>query len=160
MKKIAATICAVMVIGTTTQASATVREVQVSSQDGCGDSTEPTRTFGVKLRVLDDEYRIGEKARFRVRVHRILGGQDMGPVEGARVGVGVSLGDRYLWESGVTDPHGRASIEVALRRHTPAGWADVAASAARLIAIDAPCHSQLEYEYGDVRERELFRVVP
>lgn len=51
---------------------------------GCGEQVEPTRTFPVKLRVLDDEYRIDEKARFRVSVHRVVRRQDVDPVEGSR----------------------------------------------------------------------------
>ena len=163
MKKVVAMICALLVVGPAAIASAAVPDARVSSNDGlesgCGDRVEPTRTFAVKLRVLDDEYRIGEKARFRVRVHRILGGQDVGPVEGVQVAVGVDLGDVHLRDGGVTDSHGRASVEVALKRYAPAGRADVTASASKLIAIDVPCHSQLEYEYGAVSKRNLFRVV-
>lgn len=163
MRKIVAMMCAVLVVGPAATVSAAVPDVSVSSEDrlesGCADPVEPTRTFAVKLRVLDDEYRIGEKARFRVRVHRIVGGQDVGPVEGAEVAVGVSLGDVYLWGDGMTDSYGRTSVEVALKRYAPAGPADVWASASRLVAIDLPCNSQLENEYGSVTKRGLFRVV-
>ncbi len=163
MKKVVAMICALLVVGPAAIASAAVPGAHVSSKDGlesgCADPVEPTRTFAVKLRVLDDEYRIGEKARFRVLVHRILGGQDVGPVEGAQIAVAVSLDDVTLWDGGVTDSYGRTLVKVALKRYAPAGRADVSASASKLIAINIPCHSQLEYEYGSVRKREFFRVV-
>lgn len=160
MKRVVAMICALLVVGPAAVASAAVAGPRVSKDgwgSGCGEQVEPTRTFAVKLRVLDDEYRIGEKARFRVRVHRILGGQDLGPVEGAQVAVAVSLGDMNLWVDGVTDSSGRTSVTVALKRYVPAGRADVSASASKWIAIDVPCHS--EYEYGSVTKRGLFRVV-
>ena len=159
MKKVVAMICAVMVIGTATQASAGVRDVESSSQGSCGESIEPTRTFAVKVRALDDEYRIGEEAKFRVRVSRILGGQDVGPVEGVSVAVGVDLGEVYLRDSGFTDPDGRTLVKVAIKRYAVTGPADVSASARKLIAIEAPCGSQFEYEYGSVSKNNLFRVV-
>lgn len=162
MKKVVAIMCALLVVGPAAIALAAVPGPRVSNkglESACGEQVEPSRTFAVKLRVLDDEYRIGEKARFRVRVHRIVGGQDVGPVEGAQIAVAVSLGDVYLWDGGVTDSSGRTSVNVALKRHAPAGRADVSASASKPTGIDTPCQSQLEYEYGSVSKRALFRVV-
>ena len=138
-------------------ASLTVPAATASPLD-CADPIEPTRTLGVDVKVLDGRYQLGEKARFRVRVHRVVEGQDLGPVEGARVAVGVSLGDVYLIGGGWTDESGRTVVKVALRRYAPPGLADVLVHASKFIA-DLPCHMNYEYEYGSVEKLGFFKVV-
>lgn len=129
------------------------------ASDACQDphDTQPTRTFDVQVRAVDDVYRIGETARFRVKVTRVLHGQVVGPAEDAEVAVNVDLGDVALAGGAVTNAEGKAVVDVLLRRYAPTGWADVAAYAHKHI-VDLPCHWELEQEFGDVEESDLIRV--
>jgi hypothetical protein len=120
--------------------------------------TQPTRTFDVQVKVLADEYTLGDTAQFRVKVIRELDGEALGPVENAQVGVSVSLGDVVLAGGAVTNADGKASVGVELKRYAPTGLADVRAYAQKE-TVDLPCHSDLEREYGDVEQRRLFKVV-
>ncbi|MDQ3963976.1 MAG: hypothetical protein M3277_08725 [Actinomycetota bacterium] len=119
--------------------------------------SQATRTFGVQVRVIEDVYRLGEKAEFPVKVTRVLHGEVVGPVEGAEVAVDVDLGDVNLVGGAVTNADGKAVVNVLLRRDAPTGFADVTAYAHKHTA-DLPCHSELEQEYGDVEKGDLFRV--
>ena len=140
-------------------ASLTAPVAHASLSNCLNDGTHsPNHTFVVKVRVLDDKYQLGEKAKFRVRVHRVVEGQDLGPVEGAEVGVGVTLGDVYLTGGGMTDAEGRTLVKVALKKYAPAGLADAFVYASKLVT-DVPCHLEYEYEYGEVRKLGLFKVV-
>lgn len=163
MKRLVASISALLAVGLMGSASvAALHPTAVGKSGGqpaCANETEPTHTFVVNVKVLDDEYRVGQKAKFVVRVKRVVAGRDLGPVEGAQVGVGVALGDVYLRDGAVTDSNGRAVVEVSIKRYTPAGWADVGTQAWKMTGIDIPCNSKLEYEYGDVTKLGLFRVV-
>lgn len=129
-----------------------------ASPVGCADPTEPTRTLAVDVKVLERRYHLGEKATFVVRVNRSIEGHDLGPVYGARVVVGVTLGDVHLVGGGWTDEEGRALVKVALKLYAPPGLADVFVHASKFIA-DMPCHVNYEYEYGAVEKLRFFRVV-
>lgn len=141
-------------------AGSVLAPVAGASETGCQDphDTQPTRTFEVRVRVAEDVYHLGEKARFRVKVTRVLHGQVIGPAEGAHVGVFVTLDDVLLAGDAVTDAKGRAVVKVLLRRYAPTGFADVIVTATKQTA-DLPCHWEYEQEFGDVEERDLFRVV-
>lgn len=131
-----------------------------ASETGClaPHDTQPTRTFEVEVRAARDVYQLGEKARFRVKVTRVLHGEVVGPAEGAHVGVFVTLDDVLLTGDAVTDTKGRAVVKVLLRRYAPTGFADVT-TYARKETADLPCHWEYEHEFGDVEEHDLFRVV-
>lgn len=120
--------------------------------------TEPTRTFDVRIKVVEDVYRLGETAQFRVKVTRALHGQRVAPAEGAEVSVTIDLGDVTLAGGAVTNDEGRALVKVLLRDHASTGWADVAAHAHKH-TVDVPCHSELEQEFGSVEKGDLFKVV-
>lgn len=129
------------------------------ADSSCDGADEPTRTFKVRVRVGADAYELGENAKFYVTVNRVVEGQDMGPVAGAEVAVGVSLGDVYLTAGGWTEEDGRAVVKVRLKNYAPPGLADVLVFAQKMNA-DLPCHmQQYENEYGDVEKLGLFRVV-
>lgn len=123
----------------------------------CGGDSATTQTFRVKVSVAERLYQLGDKARFFVRVNRVVEGLDLGPVTGAEVGVAVSLSDVHLLGGGITDNDGRAVVEVKLRRYAPAGLADVQGYATKLVA-QLPCHIAYEYEHGSVKKPDLFRV--
>lgn len=141
-------------------AGSVLAPVASASETGCLDphDTQPTRTFEVQARVAEDVYHLGEKARFSVKVTRVLHGEVIGPAEGAHVGVFVTLGDVLLTGDAMTDAKGRAVVKVLLRRYAPTGLADVI-TYARKETADLPCHWEFEHEFGDVEEHDLFRVV-
>lgn len=118
---------------------------------------QPTRTFSVSVRALDDVYAIGETAKFRVRVRRVVHETDLGPAAEAKVGVSVSRDGFVVGGSAITDDQGRAIVKVKLKRYMPAGLADVRVSARRQ-TVDHPCHSDFEYEFGEVQAPDLFRI--
>ncbi len=118
---------------------------------------QPTRTFAVSVRALDDAYAIGEVAKFSVRVRRVVHKANLGPVEGAQIALYVSRGDLVAAGGAVTDADGRAIVKVQLKKYMPAGPADVNVFASRQTA-DHPCHSEYEYEFGDVEALGLFRI--
>lgn len=128
------------------------------AQSSCGGADEPTRTFKVRVKVAADAYELGQNAKFYVKVNRVVEGQDLGPVAGAEVAVGVSLGDVYLTGGGWTEEDGRAVVKVRLKNYAPTGLADVLVYAQKMVT-DMPCHMQYENEYGDVEKPGLFRVV-
>ena len=129
-----------------------------ASQLDCVHKGEKNRTFQLTVRALENVYKIGENAEFRVRVARVIDGQELGPVEGADVSIEISLGDVSLFGGSITDEEGRALVKVRLKKYASAGSADVYAQARKQTA-DIPCHSELEYEFGDIELKGLFRVV-
>ena len=130
-----------------------------ASQQQCTTPHEgqPTRTFSLSVRALDDAYEIGDTAKFSVRVRRVAHEENLGPVEGAQVAVYVSRADIVAAGGAITDGEGRAIIKVQLKRNMPAGLADVNVYASRQ-TVDHPCHSEYEYEFGDVETQDLFRI--
>lgn len=130
------------------------------AQTGCEDphDTQLTRTFDVRVRVAEDVYKLGETAKFRVKVTRTLHGEVVGPVEGASVVLGVALDESFLAGGATTDADGKAVVAVHLKRYASPGLADVFAYAEKQ-HVDLPCSWDYEREFGDVEERGLFRVV-
>ena len=123
----------------------------------CG-RADITDTFSVTVKVDEDLYALGETAKFYVQVNRVVEGQDLGPVGGARIGVGVTLDDVHLIGGGITGEDGRSVIKVRIKDYASPGLADVWVSASKRL-IDVPgCHLQYEYEYGDIEKLRLFRV--
>lgn len=130
-----------------------------ASQQRCTNphDRQPTRTFSVSVRALADAYAVGEVAKFSVRVRRVVDKANLGPVEGAQVGLYVSRGDLVVAGGATTDADGRAIVDVQLKKYMPAGPADVNVYARRQ-TVDHPCHSEYEYEFGDVEALGLFRI--
>lgn len=161
MKKGVALISAMFVLGLAGGASAASLDGSRISQDqgqtACSSDKSSLETLRVRVSVAERLYSLGEKAKFFVRVSRVVQGQDLGPVTGANVGVAVSLGDSHLMGGGVTDEEGRSVVHVKLRRFATPGSADVLGFASSLVA-ELPCHFAYEYESGTVEKPGLFRV--
>lgn len=149
----------VVVVGLFLAASALAPVAKASDAD-CEKphDTQPTETFAVSVRALEDVYRVGETAEFRVKVTRELHGHVVGPAEDADVFVTVDLGDVVFSGGAITDAEGKAVVKVLLKSYAPTGLADVFVYAHKDTA-DLPCHSELEHEFGDVQKNDLFRVV-
>ena len=129
--------------------------------EDCADEALPT--LAVKARATRDAYRPGQFAVFKVLVNRAVqpdehgesGSYAIGPVEGAQVGLGVSVADVSLTGGGTTDEEGRTTIKIMIARYVPAGVADVLASATA-DSSDLEC---VPSETGHVEKHGLFRVI-
>lgn len=120
-------------------------------------------TLAVTARVAQDAYRPGQVATFKVLVMRAVqtddhgdgASQEVGPVEGAEVALGATVGDVRLAGGGTTDEFGKTTIKVTVARYVPAGVADVLVSATA-DSVDLEC---VPHESGHVEKPGLFRVV-
>lgn len=154
-KRFGSFVAAVMVLGATSVGS-TARASETCTEPH---GTQVTRTFEVDLRAARAVYEVGERAVFRATVTRVVDGQAIGPVEGARVGFVASVADTNVaWGVAVTDADGKAIIKSRIRAHEYAGWADVWAFAEKQTA-DVPCHLDEEREFGEADLPDLFRTV-
>jgi hypothetical protein len=161
MKKGLALITALFVVGIAGSASAALDQsgtshYQAPTACSSGDKSS-METLRVRLAAAERVYSLGEKAKFFVKVNRVVAGQDLGPMRGADVRVGVTLGDTYLMGGGITDALGRVVVQVKLERLAGPGIADVSGTASSLVA-ELPCHLAYEYEYGSVEKLGLIRV--
>jgi len=129
--------------------------------EDCTDQT--LQTLAVKVRTDKDSYRPGDVARFRVLVMRAAQtdevgdgiSQDVGPVEGAEVALGVTVKGVSLAGGGISDEDGRTTIRMSIARRVPTGSADVLASATAE-TVDVHC---VPKEAGHVEKPDLFRIV-
>lgn len=146
----------------------------------CGDSEPRPATFGA---INDDDcanhsfetlkvtaqphrarYRVGDIAKIAVTIERSLEELDQdystadlnaGPVEGAKVGLGLSLGDAYLAGASLTDETGQAVVQIKIQKPAPTGWADVRGTAWKDLVSD-PCPVT---ETGWIQADRMFRVI-
>ncbi len=126
-------------------------------RDGGDIETVVLRTYHVVLKPTKKSYRVGETAVIRALVTRPAHedpaglGQEIDPprsfpAEGANVGIGVRVGDVFLFGFAVTDADGKANIEVDILPYTPAGKAFVDGFAWKRQA-EAPCAAVEENGY-------------
>ena len=115
------------------------------------------RTFTVQLKAAKKVYRVGETAVVKATVTRPanedpLGlGQDFDPpmsfpAEEVNVGIGLRVGDVFLFGFAVTDANGRADIEIDIKSYTPAGKA-IADGFAWKRQVEQPCANVEENGY-------------
>lgn len=141
--------------------AATTFTSTASASDTCSQphGTRLTRTFEVDVRADRAVYEVGDRAVFRAKVTRVVDGQAVGPVEGARVGFTADVGDtKVAWGAAVTDAEGKAVIKSRIGDHAFPGWADVWAFAEKE-TVDLPCHWEEESEFGESELPDLFRTV-
>ena len=81
---------------------------------------------------------------------------DQRPAENVNAGIGLRVGDVFLFGHGMTDANGVADVEVKLESWTPAGTA-LADAFAWNVLQDTPC-LRLE-ENGYVQKPNVFKVI-
>src|ERR671918_167582 len=129
--------------------------------------TVTLRSFHVVVKADRKAYRIGQTAKLTATVtrpgHEDPFGQGVGftppasfPAEDVVVGVGLSVGNVYLYGHGKTNANGKAIVKVKIMPYTPPGSAD-ADVFARKTQVRTICAS-LE-EVGYTREPKLFNVL-
>jgi hypothetical protein len=125
------------------------------------------RTFHVVVKADRKAYRVGQTAKITATVTRPAHEDPFGegieldppasfPAEDVVVGVGVSVGDVYLYGHGTTNAGGKALIKVKITPYTPVGTA-AADVFVRKTDVRTICAS-LE-EVGYTHEAKLFNVI-
>ncbi|MGH2817947.1 MAG: hypothetical protein ACRDJS_05745 [Actinomycetota bacterium] len=129
--------------------------------------TVTLRTFHVVVKADRKAYRIGQTAKMTATVTRPAHEDPFGegvqfdppasfPAEDVVVGVGLSVGDVYLYGHGTTKANGKAVIKVKIAPYTPPGKA-AADLFARKTQLRTICASVEEVGYK--HEANLFNVI-
>jgi hypothetical protein len=140
----------------------------VATQEGrSGLETITLRTYYVVVKADRKAYRIGQTAKMTATVTRPAHEDPFGqgiqfdppvsfPAEDVVVGVGLSVGDVYLYGHGTTNAKGKAIIKIRLAPYTPPGTA-AADVFARKTQVRTICASLEEIGYR--RVPRLFNVL-
>jgi hypothetical protein len=140
----------------------------VATQEGrSGLETITLRTYNVVVKASRKAYRIGQTAKMTATVTRPAHEDPFGegiqfdppasfPAEDVVVGVGLSVGDVYLYGHGTTNARGKALIKIKIAPYTSPGTAS-ADVFARKTQVRTICAS-LE-EVGYKRVPKLFNVL-
>jgi hypothetical protein len=140
----------------------------VATQEGrSGLETITLRTYHVVVKAGRKAYKIGQTARMTATVTRPAHEDPFGegiqfdppasfPAEDVVVGVGLSVGDVYLYGHGTTNARGKARVKIKIAPYTKPGTAS-ADVFARKTQVRTICAS-LE-EVGYKHEAKLFNVL-
>ncbi len=115
------------------------------------------RTFHLEVKPLKKRYKVGETAKIEVTVTRPAHEDPAGlgvpidppqsfPAEDVNVGMGLRIGDVFLFGHAVTDADGKAVIKIKIKSYTPAGKATADAYAWKT-AADTTCAKVEENGY-------------
>lgn len=125
------------------------------------------RTYHLEVEPSQKTYKVGDTAKINVVVtrpaHEDPAGQGIPidppqsfPAEGVNVGIGLRIGDVFLFGHSVTNADGLAVVKVPIKSYTPAGKAFADAYAWKT-AADTPC---LRVEENGYRQMpDLFTVI-
>jgi hypothetical protein len=134
----------------------------------CGSmETIALKTFYLEVKAAKKVYKVGQTAVINVNVTRPSDQDPMGmgvpmerphtePAEDVNVGIGLRVGDVFLFGYGLTNAKGNAAVKVKIESWTPAGTA-LADIFAWLIQADSPCLRVEENGYRQVPR--IFKVV-
>ncbi|MEA2447600.1 MAG: hypothetical protein QOK47_1237 [Actinomycetota bacterium] len=133
----------------------------------CAMETVSLKTFYLVVKSDKKVYKIGDTAVIKVNVSRPADQDPLGngipidrptsqPAENVNVGIGLRVGDVFLFGHSMTDANGDASVKVKLEPWTPPGNA-IADAFAWNIVQDTPC-LRIE-ENGYQQAPNIFRVI-
>lgn len=125
------------------------------------------RTYNLEVKATKRSYKVGDTAKVRVTVTRPAQEDPLGqgiplsspesfPAEDVNVGIGLRVGDVFLFGHSVTDADGLAIVKVKIASYAPAGKASADAYAWKT-AIDTPCMRVEENGYKPVPN--IFTIV-
>ncbi|HYI44980.1 MAG TPA: hypothetical protein VE174_05885 [Actinomycetota bacterium] len=137
------------------------------SAPGCAMETVSLKTFKLEIKAKKKLYKVGETAQVLVNVTRPAEEDPLGngipferpmtePAPDINVGIGLRVGDVFLFGHSMTDANGDAVVKVKLEPWTPAGNA-IADAFAWNVVQDTPC-LRIE-ENGYTQAPNLFRVI-
>ena len=129
--------------------------------------TVALKTFHLVIHPQKKAYKVGDVAKIHVNVTRPAKEDPLGngipmeapnqmAAEGVSVGVGLRVGDVFLFGASYTDENGDATVKVELKDYTPGGMA-IADVFAWQKALDTPC-AKIE-ENGYQHSPNIFKVV-
>lgn len=124
-------------------------------------------TLSVTGKAAKKRYRLGQDAVINVSVSRPgredpagagipLDGSAAVPAAEALVGIGIYIGEAFLFGHGMTDGSGNAEIKIKIPKDVPTGVAEVESYSWKLLA-NYSCGSAFEFGYNI--DLKAFRVV-
>jgi len=143
------------------------RGVRSGLRSGALLETVGLRTYHLDVKPDKKSYRVGDVAKVHVTVTRPgeedplgqgipIGSPENFPAEGVNVGIGLRVGDVFLFGHNVTDAEGRATVKVKIASYAPPGKASADAYAWKT-AVDTPCARVEENGYTSIRN--IFTVL-
>jgi hypothetical protein len=155
---------------TTVVAAAVMTATQVVAPMGMANACAETvalKTFHLTVKGQKKVYKVGDTAKIVVTVTRPAHEDPAGagiyqeppesfPAENVNAGVGLRVGDVFLFGHAMTDAEGKAVVDVKLESWTPSGSA-IADAFSWNIQLDTPC-LRVE-ENGYMQKRDVFKVV-
>ena len=151
-------------------AAAIITATQVVTPYGMAGACAETialKTFHLEVKGMKKVYKVGETAQIQVTVTRPAHEDPAGlgiyqdppqsfPAENVNAGVGLRVGDVFLFGHAMTDANGVAKVGVKLEDWTPAGTA-IADAFSWNTQVDTPC-LRVE-ENGYMQKPNVFKVV-
>ena len=125
------------------------------------------RTFRLEVKPDKRSYKVGDVAKIHVTVTRPAEEDPFGqgipldppntyPAEGVNVGIGLRIGDVFLFGHNVTDAEGHAVVSIKIASYAPAGKA-TADTYSWYTQFDSPCARVEENGYTSIPN--IFRVL-
>lgn len=136
------------------------RGVRSGVRSGVLLETVGLRTYHLEVKPDKKFYQVGDTAQVHVTVTRPAKEDPLGegipidppqsfPAEDVNVGIGLRIGDVFLFGHNMTDAQGRTTVKVKIAGYAPAGKASADAYAWRT-AVDTPCARVEENGYTAV----------
>lgn len=162
-----ALLAGLLTVGAATPAQAcSSRGVRTMLRSGNALEVISLRTYHLVVEADKPAYKVGDTAVVNVTVTRPAHEDPLGqgipidppesfPAEDVNVGIGLRVGDVFLFGHALTNADGLAKVKIDIKSYTPAGKASADAYAWKTVQ-DTPC-AKVE-ENGYTREPDLFRV--
>ena len=146
--------------------STTLIAAPASHAAGCAMETVALKTFHLVVKGQDKVYEVGDTAKVLITVTRPAHEDPAGlgiyqeppqsyPAENVNAGVGLRVGDVFLFGHAMTDAQGKAVVDVKLEPWTPSGTA-IADAFVWNVVQDTPC-LRIE-ENGYTQKPNIFKV--
>ena len=142
------------------------RGVRAMLRSGSALEVVSLRTYHLVVEADKPSYKVGDTAVINVTVTRPAHEDPLGqgipidppesfPAEEVNVGIGLRIGDVFLFGHALTDAEGLAKVKIDIKSYTPAGKASADAYAWKTVQ-ETPC-AKVE-ENGYTSKPDLFRV--
>lgn len=136
------------------------RGVKSGLRSGALLETVGLKTYHLEVKPDKRSYKIGETAQVHVTVTRPAKEDPLGegipmdspksfPAEEVNVGIGLRIGDVFLFGHNITDAEGHTTVKIKIASYAPAGKAYADAYAWKT-AVDSPCARVEENGYTAV----------
>ncbi len=124
-------------------------------------------TLRVEMKPHKKAYKIGDTAKIDLKVTRTFEKDPTGsgtplpvpysePAQDVFVGVGLRVGDVFLFGLGMTDADGQTTVDVVIQDYATPGWANVDGFAQKITA-ESPCLTV--QELGFASGPRMFKIL-